>query len=104
MLFEMIREEIGKSPLTRLAGGMAKPAFVRLRKRTAYDEYGGAPLLGLRGGCFIAHGRASALAMRNAIRRAAEFVEARVAERISEKLAALPASTSNNDAASVGGS
>jgi hypothetical protein len=42
--------------------------------------------------------------MRNAIRRAAEFVEARVAERISEKLAALPASTSNNDAASVGGS
>jgi glycerol-3-phosphate acyltransferase PlsX len=91
MLFEMIREEISKSPLTRLAGGLAKPAFVRLRKRTAYDEYGGAPLLGLKGGCFIAHGRANALAMSNALRRAAEFVEGRVAERISEELESLDA-------------
>ena len=89
MLLNMIREEIGKSPLTRLGGGLCKPAFLRLRTRTHYDQYGGAPLLGLRGGCFIAHGRASPVAVQNAIRRAAAFAEAKVHTRISERLAEL---------------
>jgi glycerol-3-phosphate acyltransferase PlsX len=89
MLMHMIREEIGKSPLTRFGGGLCKPAFLRLRQRTHYDQYGGAPLLGLRGGCFIAHGRANPLAVQNAIRRAVSFAEGKVHERISQRLAEL---------------
>ena len=89
VLFEMIREEIGKSPLTRLGGGLAKPALLRLRSRTAYDEFGGAPLLGLKAGSFIAHGRSNAKAIKNAIVRAAGFAEARIHERISGRLARI---------------
>jgi phosphate acyltransferase len=89
MLLHMIREEIGRSPLTRFGGGLCKPAFLRLRERTHYDQYGGAPLLGLRAGCFIAHGRANPVAVQNAIRRAVAFAEAKAHERISAKLEEL---------------
>ena len=94
MVLLMIREEIEKSPLTRLGGGLTKPALLRFRKRTAYDEFGGAPLLGLKAGCFIAHGRSNAKAIKNAILRAVEFCDARTAERISERLTELHASDS----------
>ena len=38
-----------------------------------YSEYGGAPLLGVKGVCIICHGRSNANAIKNAIRVAAEF-------------------------------
>ena len=38
-----------------------------------YSEYGGAPLLGVKGVCIICHGSSNANAIRNAIRVAAEF-------------------------------
>ena len=86
MVFHMIREEIMKSPLTRLGGGLAKPALLRFRERTAYDEFGGAPLLGLNAGCFIGHGRSNPKAIQNAILKAASFADAKVDERISRRL------------------
>ncbi len=89
MLLGMMREEIGKQWLTALGGLLAKPAFQRFRRRATYDEYGGAPLLGLRGGCFIAHGRANATAMKNAVRRAVEFCENDVHHKISDRLSQL---------------
>ncbi|HVS62573.1 MAG TPA: phosphate acyltransferase PlsX [Thermoanaerobaculia bacterium] len=89
MIQAMLREEIVKSPLTRLGGGLIKPALLRFKQRTAYEEYGGAPLLGLKAGCFIAHGRSTPKAIHNALRRARTFVEHRVHERISQKMADL---------------
>jgi len=70
---------------------MLVPAFRHLRRRTDYSEYGGAPLLGLRGGCFIAHGGSNPKAIKNAVRRAVEFCEAGIHEKISHKLAELHA-------------
>lgn len=87
MVLHMIRDEIMKSPLTRLGGGLAKPALLRFRERTAYDEFGGAPLLGLNAGCFIAHGRSNPKAIQNAILKARSFAEAEVDQRISRRLA-----------------
>ena len=97
MVFEMMREELGKSVVSSLGAQLAKPAFLRFRSRTSYDEYGGAPLLGLRGGCFIAHGRSNPKAMMNAIRRAVEFCDARIHERISEKLSRLAGPTGDDE-------
>ena len=48
-------------------------AFQDFRKRVDYSEYGGAPLLGVKGVCIICHGRSNANAIKNAIRVAAEF-------------------------------
>jgi glycerol-3-phosphate acyltransferase PlsX len=48
------------------------PAIARLVRRLDWREHGGAPLLGVRGVCIIAHGRSNAQAVKNAIRVASE--------------------------------
>ncbi len=59
------------SPLARLGGFLARPAFAVMKKKLDYDSYGGAPLLGVRGNCIVAHGRSNRNAIRNAIKAAA---------------------------------
>jgi glycerol-3-phosphate acyltransferase PlsX len=49
------------------------------------------PLLGVDGGCFIGHGRSNARAIRNAVRRAVEFCEADLSNKIRDKIAELHA-------------
>lgn len=82
----MIKDEISADPLTALAGLLLKPAFRRLRRRLDYAEVGGAPLLGVKGTCIIAHGRSNARAMMNAIRVAARCAQANLIESIREEL------------------
>jgi glycerol-3-phosphate acyltransferase PlsX len=57
-----------------------------LKKKIDYAESGGAPLLGVRGVCVIAHGRSNANAVKNAIRVAAGLAKARINEKIEEEL------------------
>jgi glycerol-3-phosphate acyltransferase PlsX len=59
------------SPLAKLGGLLARPAFAIMKKKVDYDSYGGAPLLGVRGNCIVAHGRSNRIAIRNAIKAAA---------------------------------
>ncbi len=87
----LMREQMETSPRTRLGYILARPAFAGMRRRTDWSEYGAAPLLGVRGGCFIAHGRSNAKAMKNAVRRAVEFCAASLHTRIEEKMAELHA-------------
>lgn len=87
MVRGMIRQELMKGVVSRLGAALAVPAFKRFGQRTDYSEYGGAPFLGIKGGCFVAHGRSNPKAIKNAIRRAVEFCEADIATHIAEKLA-----------------
>ena len=59
------------SPTAKLGGMLARPAFAVMKKKLDYDTYGGAPLLGVRGNCIVAHGRSNRKAIRNAIKAAA---------------------------------
>ena len=81
-----LREEMNRNWRTRLGYLLARPAFDRFKSRIDYSEYGGAPMLGLRGGCFVAHGRSSAHAIHSAVRRAVEFCEADIHLKVSAKL------------------
>ena len=65
---------------------ISKTAFSAFKKRMDYSEYGGAPLLGVRGVCIICHGRSNANAIKNAIRVAEEFCEGDINQRIEEEL------------------
>ena len=53
---------------------LLRPALRALRKRFDHREYGGAPLLGVRGICLIGHGRADARAIGSACRAALRAV------------------------------
>jgi glycerol-3-phosphate acyltransferase PlsX len=85
----LIREEINASLVSKLFAVGVLPAFRRVRKRLDYAEYGGAPLLGLNGVCIVAHGRSNAMAIKNAVRVAAQAVEHDVVGSIARGLAEL---------------
>ena len=87
MLVHLLREEMSRSPATKLAALLVRPAFRRLWKRVDYTETGGAPLLGINGACIIGHGASPARAVKNAIRAAAEWVKADVNGHIRAALA-----------------
>jgi len=91
LIVGMMREELVRTSRTRVGGWLARPAFVNFQRRTDYAEFGAVPLLGVRGGCLIGHGRSNAKAVRSAIRSAAEFSEAGLHDLIREKLAELAA-------------
>jgi glycerol-3-phosphate acyltransferase PlsX len=55
---------------------------MNLKRKIDYAEFGGAPLLGVNGITMICHGRSSAKAIKNAIRRAKGMAEGGVRELI----------------------
>jgi glycerol-3-phosphate acyltransferase PlsX len=83
----MLRAEINDSFVAKLGYLLSRGAFARFKKRIDYAEYGGAPLLGLKGVGIICHGRSNPTAIKNAIYVAAETVQNRVNERIMELMA-----------------
>jgi len=89
LIVGMMREELLRDSRTRLGGWLARPAFLNFKRRTDYTEYGAVPLLGVRGGCFIGHGRSNAKAIRSAIRHAEEFARAELDAKIGGKVAEL---------------
>jgi len=83
-----------KATITRQVGALlSRSAFTDFKKRLDHTEYGGAPLLGVKGVCIITHGSSNANAMKNAVRVAAEFAERGINESIERGLAALRSTT-----------
>jgi phosphate acyltransferase len=85
-LFHFLRQEFSRSWRTRLGYILSRPAFKGFRKRVDYAEFGGVPLLGVKGATIISHGRSSPRAIRNAIRVAGEVVENRVNDQIQKEI------------------
>ncbi len=76
-----------KATITRQVGALlSRSAFTDFKKRLDHTEYGGAPLLGVKGVCIITHGSSNANAMKNAIRVAAEFSRAGINDSIERAL------------------
>jgi phosphate acyltransferase len=82
-----------KATITRQVGALlSRSAFEDFKKRLDHTEYGGAPLLGVKGVCIITHGSSNANAMKNAIRVSAEFAESGIISAIERGLAGLHSS------------
>src|SRR5258708_6692568 len=89
-LVRTVLKESLKATISRQVGYMlSRSAFSDFKKRIDHTEYGGAPLLGVKGVCIITHGSSNANAIKNAVRVAAEFSQRRINESIEQGLAAL---------------
>jgi len=76
--------------ITRQVGYLlSRSAFSDFKKRIDHTEYGGAPLLGVKGACFVTHGSSNVNAIKNAVRVAAEFVDRNITSNIQNEMAAL---------------
>jgi len=91
MVFALLRREARRSPLSAAGFLLAKGAFAGFKRHVDYAEYGGAPLLGVRGACLVGHGRSSPKAIRNAIRVARSYATRGVIAHIEERVAELQA-------------
>ena len=85
----LLKSELGQTIITQAGALLSRPAFVSVKKRLDYSEFGGAPLLGTKQVVVICHGGSNAKAIKNAIRVAKEFYEARLNERIEQRIQAF---------------
>jgi glycerol-3-phosphate acyltransferase PlsX len=84
-----LRETL-KTTISRQVGYLlSRSAFSDFKKRLDHTEYGGAPLLGVKGVCFITHGSSNTNAIKNALRVAAEFAEHNINGTIEKELAGI---------------
>jgi phosphate acyltransferase len=86
MVVEVTRREMAENLKYRFGALLLKPLLHRLRNKLNYEEYGGAPLLGVNGVVVIAHGRSSPKAIMNAIRVGGISAREQVASKIREEL------------------
>lgn len=84
-----LREELSANPLRKAGYLLAKGAFDAFKKKIDYSEYGGALLLGVKGGCIVCHGRSNAKAIKNAIRAARDVAANRINEKIQQRVGDL---------------
>src|SRR5712691_4725991 len=89
MVNRTLKAEVTKSPIRRAGALILKRAFDDLKKKMDYSEYGGAPLLGVNGGCIVCHGRSNAKAIKNAIRVARDFAVNEMDIKIRDKISEL---------------
>jgi len=99
---DALRESLTKTVTAKVGALLSRQAFNDFRRRLDYTEYGGAPLLGVRGVCIIGHGSSNDNAIYNGIRVAYEFAKAGTNEKIEREFAQRPtrahASEANPDA------
>jgi glycerol-3-phosphate acyltransferase PlsX len=82
----MLKESLKSTISSQVGFLLSKKAFADFKKRLDYAEYGGAPLLGLKGVCIVGHGSSNATAIKNAIRVAAQFAETKINAKIEQEL------------------
>jgi len=83
----MLKEALSSTTRAKVGYVFARRALQAFKKRVDYSEYGGAPLLGVRGVCIICHGGSNANAIKNALRVASEFAAGQVNDKIEHELA-----------------
>ena len=89
MISELIRDEFGRTVVTRLAGLLARPVLRRLAGRLDPRSYNGASFVGLRGIVIKSHGSADLVAFKRAIIEAIAEIRKNVPERIREHIASV---------------
>ncbi len=83
---KLMQANIKKTPI-RIAGAlMMKKVFRALKKEIDYSEYGGAPLIGIKGCAIISHGKSTPKAIKNAIFQAIRYIESDINGYIERRL------------------
>ncbi len=83
----LLKESL-RATITRQVGFLlSRRAFDDFKKRLDYSEYGGAPLLGIKGVCIVSHGSSNWKAIMNAIRVATEFSDRKINAKIEQGIA-----------------
>ena len=83
---KIIKKHVKKSPVAIAGSLLMKKVFKTLKQQVDYDEYGGAPLLGVNGCVIISHGKSTSKAIKNAIFQALNFADSNINKVIEDEL------------------
>lgn len=86
-MIKMIKQNIKKSFVSVLGALLMKKVFKNVKRLVDYDEYGGAPLIGVKNCVIISHGKSSPKAIKNAIFQAIKFSDSKINSSIENELA-----------------
>jgi glycerol-3-phosphate acyltransferase PlsX len=86
-IFDELKSAVAKGGILKQLGALLlKSIFRGLKNKFSFDEYGGAPLIGIKKTVIITHGRANAKAIKNSIKVAAKFIREHINEEIEEAI------------------
>ena len=83
---KIIKRNVKESAIAMIGAVLLKRVFKKLKNDVDYDEYGGAPLLGVKKCTIISHGKSSPKAIKNAIFQSIKFSKSNINEQIISKL------------------
>jgi glycerol-3-phosphate acyltransferase PlsX len=86
MIALTLKRKIGGNIAGTVGHYLIRPKFRKLLKLFDYQEYGGAPLLGVKGTCIISHGNSTPRAIRNAIEEAGKIIREKLMYRIEDQI------------------
>jgi phosphate acyltransferase len=83
---KFMKNNIKSSPFASFGAVFMRKVFSKLKQQIDYAEYGGAPLLGVKGVAIISHGKSNSKAIKNAIFQAIEFADSNVTNEIEKAI------------------
>ena len=86
VMLSVIKQGLLSSLRAKIGALLIKPALKKTLKKFDSSQYGGAPLLGLKGLVVKAHGSSTATEIANAIRQCIEFKQQNINNKITEAL------------------
>lgn len=90
-IYRVLLSEIRANAISALAARLfLSQSFARAKKRLDYSEWGGAPLLGVRGNVVICHGRSHANAIKNAFLFAVKMIDKDISARLEAEMEGFP--------------
>ncbi|MCD8129940.1 MAG: phosphate acyltransferase PlsX [Lachnospiraceae bacterium] len=85
-LIKEVKEGMVSTTRSKIGALLVKPALKETLKKFDLDQYGGAPMLGLKGLVVKTHGSASVTEVKNSILQCVGFTEQRINEKIQAAL------------------
>ncbi len=87
-LIKVVKDAMMSTTRGKIGGALVKPGLKQALKKFSADEYGGAPLLGLKGLVVKSHGSSDAEEVKHSILQCVDFKEHDINRKISESLSA----------------
>lgn len=97
-IMSQLKEELGLTLRSQAGAVLLRPALERLRNQVDHTEYGGAPLVGVKGLCIKCHGSSQAKSIEQAVlQQAYPFVQLRLEALFQEALYEAPLSVKGEE-------
>lgn len=85
-IYDGLRDVYTKNFISKIASLMVMGELKKFKKSLDYEEYGGAPVLGINKTVFKCHGNSNVKSVKNTVTRAYNFTKSSVMERIKKEI------------------